>query len=86
MVKLVSGRIFGGYSLGSNRNNAEVCPVLAGGRLAHLPEPRAESLETDLGTYADKTQLLWTLLASQADRGASRGVITEDGGAAVQRS
>ena len=24
--------------------------LAAGGRLAHLPEPRAESLETDLGT------------------------------------
>ena len=41
------------------------CPVLAaGGRLAHTPEPRAESLETDL---------------------ASGGVVTEDGGASVQR-
>ena len=28
----------------------------AGGRLAHLPEPRAEPLETDLGTVI-KTQL-----------------------------
>ena len=56
--------------------------LAAGGRLAHLPEPHTESLETDLGTYADKTQLLWMLLASQADRGASEGVVTEDGGAA----
>ena len=29
----------------------EVCPVLAvGGRLAHLPEPRPDLLETDLQT------------------------------------
>ena len=43
--------VFGGYSLGSSRDFTEVCPVVAaGGRLAHLPEPRAESLETDLGT------------------------------------
>ena len=61
-------------------------PVLAaGGQLAHLPEPHAESLETDFGTYAVKTQLLWTLLASQADRGASADVVTEDRDAAVQR-
>ena len=44
----------------------------AGGRLAHLPEPRTESLETGLGTYADQIQLLWTLLA---DRGASGGIV-----------
>ena len=41
------------------------------GQLAHLP--RAELLETDLGTYADKTRLLWMPLPSQADRGAGRG-------------
>ena len=86
VVKLVLGWIFGGSSLGSSRDFTEVCPVLAaGGRLAHLPEPRAELLETDLGTYADKILLLWKLLASQADKGASGRVITEDRGAAVQR-
>ena len=57
----------------------------AGGRLAHLPEPCTESLETDLGTYTDKTQLLCTLPALQADRGASGGVVTEDGSAADQQ-
>ena len=50
-VKLVSGWIFGGYSLGSSCDFTEVRPVLAaGGRLVHLQEPHAESLETDLGT------------------------------------
>ena len=45
-VKLVSGWIFGGYSLGSSRDFPDVHPVLAaGGQLAHLPEPRAESLK-----------------------------------------
>ena len=40
-VKLVLGLVFGGYSLGSSRDFAEVRPVwAAGGRLAHLPEPR----------------------------------------------
>ena len=57
----------------------------AGGWLAHPPDPHTESLETDLGTYANKTQLLWTLLASQADRGVSGGIVTENGGATVQR-
>ena len=42
-----------------------------------VKEPHTESLETDSG--ADKTQLLWTLLASQADKGASRGIVAEDG-------
>ena len=42
---------FGRYSLGSSRDLTEVRPVItAGGWLAHLPEPCAESLETDLGT------------------------------------
>ena len=66
-------------------NITEVDPVLAAeGRLAHHTEPLAESLETDLGTYADKTQLLWMLLASQVSRGASRDVATEHRDAAVQ--
>ena len=48
-VKLVSGWILG--SLRSSRGFTEVHPVLAaGGQLAHLTEPRTESLETDLGT------------------------------------
>ena len=67
-----------GYSLRSSRDFTEVRPVLAaGGRLAHLPEPHATLLETALGTYADKTQLQWMVLASQADRGASWDVATE---------
>ena len=34
-----------------SRDFTEVRPVLAaGGRLAHLPEPPAETLDTDLGT------------------------------------
>ena len=50
-MKLVLGWIFGGYSLGSSCDFTEVRPVLAaGGRLAHLPQPCAESLETDSGT------------------------------------
>ena len=50
-MKLGLDWIFGGYSPGSSRDFTEVRPVLAaGGRLAHLPEPCAESLETDLGT------------------------------------
>ena len=50
-VTLVSGLILSGYSLGSICNFTEVRPVLAaGGRLAHLPEPCTELLETDLGT------------------------------------
>ena len=49
--QLVSGWIFGGYSLRSSRDFTEVHPVsAAGGRLAQLPEPSAGSLETDLGT------------------------------------
>ena len=85
VVKLVSDWIFGGYSLGSSRDmtEARLAVLAAGGRLAHLPEPHAESLETDLGTYADKTQLLWTLLASQAGGGASGGVFTKDSGANI---
>ena len=68
VVKLVLGWIFGGYSLGSSRDFTEVHLLLAaGGRLAHLPEPRAESPEADLGTYTTKTQLLRMLLASQAE-------------------
>ena len=48
-VKLVSGWILGGYSLSCDFT--EVLPVLAaGGRLAHLPEPHAEPVETDFGT------------------------------------
>ena len=55
VVKVVLGRLFGGYSLGSSCNFTEVRPVLAAGQwLAHPPEPCAESLETDLGTYTDK--------------------------------
>lgn len=34
---------------------------------------------------ADKTQLLWTFLASPADKGASGGGVTVDGIAAVER-
>ena len=50
-VKLVSGWMFGGYSLGSSCYFTEVLPELAaGGRFTHLTEPRGESLETDLGT------------------------------------
>ena len=50
-VKLVSGWMFGGYSLGSSCKFTEVRPVsAAGGRLASLPQPHAEPLETDLGT------------------------------------
>ena len=38
-------------SLGSSRDFTEVRPVLAaGGRFTNLPEPRTESLETELGT------------------------------------
>ena len=62
------------YSLGSSCNITEVRQVQAAGEwLSHLPEPRAKPLETDLGTYADKTQSPWMLFASQADRGASGG-------------
>ena len=86
VVKLVLGQIFGGYSLGSIHDITDVGPVLAAGRrLAHLPQPCTESLETDAVTYADKTQLLWSLLAAQADREASRGGVTEDGGEAVEQ-
>ena len=50
-VKLVSGWIFGGYSLGSSCDFTDVRPMLAvGGHLAHLPEPNTESLENNLGT------------------------------------
>ena len=49
--------------------------LAARGQLAHVPEPRAKSLETGLGTYADKTQLLWTLLALQADKGATEALL-----------
>lgn len=37
-----------------------------------------------LDFYTDKTQLLWKLLASQADRGASGDGVTEDGSVAVR--
>ena len=47
-VKLVLGCIFGGYSVGSSWDFTEVRPMsAAGGRLAHLPELCAETLETD---------------------------------------
>lgn len=47
-MKLVLGWIFDGYSL---RAFTEFHPVLAaGGQLAHLPEPRHQELEADLGT------------------------------------
>ena len=50
-VKLVSCWIFSGYSFESSHNFTEVHPVsAAGGRLAHLTEPHAELLETDLET------------------------------------
>ena len=49
-VKLVLGRIFGGYSLRSSCDFTEVCPVLAtGGRLAH---PRGKF-------YCSKLAPLW---------------------------
>ena len=77
MVKLILGWMLADNHTGPSRDFSEVRPVLAaGGWLAYFPEPRAESLETDLGTYVYKTQLLWMLQASQANRGA--GVVTED--------